>query len=205
MENLIFTAAGLSAVMLPLLASFILAKKSGKAVPALWGVLLFGAYGAAVFRLTGAGTVYDLCRYGLETDFTHINLIPFSQIKSRLDLQGCLLNIAMMIPLGAMLPLFWPKGAKFLSAAAIGGGFSLLIELSQLMNSRRTDIDDLICNTLGACLGFILCRIVFPKKRLPGRVSEANTRQAALYLLGMFAGRFLFYDGFGLAKLLYHF
>ena len=88
MENLIFTAAGLSAVMLPLLAFFILAKKSGKAVPALWGVLLFGAYGAAVFRLTGAGTVYDLCRYGLETDFTHINLIPFSQIKSRLDLQG---------------------------------------------------------------------------------------------------------------------
>ena len=31
-----------------------------------------------------------------------------------------------------------------------GFGFSLLIELSQLLNNRRTDVDDLILNTRGS-------------------------------------------------------
>ncbi|HBT95229.1 MAG TPA: hypothetical protein DEB24_03600 [Coriobacteriia bacterium] len=39
-------------------------------------------------------------------------------------------------------------------------GLSLLIELSQLLNNRLTDIDDLIINTVGALIGFLLCRIV---------------------------------------------
>ena len=36
--------------------------------------------------------------------------------------------------------------------------FSLAIELSQLLNNRITDIDDLFTNTLGAMVGYLLYR-----------------------------------------------
>lgn len=39
--------------------------------------------------------------------------------------------------------------------------FSLLIETDQLFNRRATDIDDLIMNTLGTALGFLIYRLLF--------------------------------------------
>ena len=40
---------------------------------------------------------------------------------------------------------------------------SLLVEVSQLLNNRRTDIDDFILNTAGTIVGFILYKLFFVK------------------------------------------
>ena len=67
-----------------------------------------------------------------------------------------LLNVAMFVPLGALLPLIWKKCKKWYITTPIGFGSSLLIELVQLTISRGIcDVDDLFANTLGTVLGFL--------------------------------------------------
>ena len=64
-----------------------------------------------------------------------------------------LLNVAMFVPLGVLLPLMWRKLRRW----AIPAGFfvSLAIELAQLALGRGIcDIDDLFCNTLGTMIGY---------------------------------------------------
>lgn len=66
-----------------------------------------------------------------------------------------LLNVALFVPLGALLPLLWNKCKKWYITIPIGFGSSLAIELVQLAISRGIcDIDDLFANTLGAVIGF---------------------------------------------------
>lgn len=66
-----------------------------------------------------------------------------------------LLNIAMFIPLGFLLPLLFKKLRKWYLSIPVGLGLSLAIELLQLSFSRGIcDIDDLFANTLGTFIGF---------------------------------------------------
>ncbi len=72
-----------------------------------------------------------------------------------------LLNIAMFVPLGVLLPLIWKKCRKWYVSIPIGFGFSFLIELVQLIICRGIcDVDDLFANTLGAVVGFFLIMAV---------------------------------------------
>ena len=43
-------------------------------------VILFGLYLFGMFHITGAGTLYDAIRYGLDLNSNQINLIPFSSL-----------------------------------------------------------------------------------------------------------------------------
>ena len=71
-----------------------------------------------------------------------------------------LLNIAMFIPLGVLLPLAFPRFRRWNLTLAAGLGVSLAIETLQFLTGRgQADIDDLFCNVLGAMLGFCLCLI----------------------------------------------
>lgn len=66
-----------------------------------------------------------------------------------------LLNVALFVPLGVLLPLLWKKCKKWYITIPIGFGTSLAIELVQLAISRGIcDVDDLFANTLGAVIGF---------------------------------------------------
>lgn len=84
-----------------------------------------------------------------------------------------------------------------------GFGLSLVIELSQLLNNRRTDIDDLILNTLGAALGYALWRVMHL------HAAPAGPRAGWAVPLGclgaMCAGRLLLYHELWMASLLYGF
>lgn len=76
-----------------------------------------------------------------------------------------LLNTAMFIPLGILLPLIWKRFRKWYRMLAAGLGLSLYIELMQLMAGRGIlDIDDLLVNTLGAMLGYCLLATVLSLK-----------------------------------------
>ena len=66
-----------------------------------------------------------------------------------------LLNIAMFCPFGFLLPILNRKFRTWCVTIPAGFGFSLVIELLQLLFARGIfDVDDLFCNTLGGMIGF---------------------------------------------------
>ncbi len=66
-----------------------------------------------------------------------------------------LLNVAMFVPLGVLLPALWKRFRKWYTAVPAGFGLSLLIELIQFaVGGGICDVDDLFANTLGAALGW---------------------------------------------------
>ena len=99
-----------------------------------------------MFHLTGAGALSDALRYGIHRP-DQINLIPFSR---EIDRIAYFQNVLLFLPLGFLVPHISPRWSSFSGTAFTSFGFSLLIELSQLLNNRRTDVDDLILDTLGA-------------------------------------------------------
>ena len=102
----------------------------------------------------------------------HINLTPFdysyrcyrnafgtySDLKS-FCIKNTLGNIVLFFPLGIMLPLISERLRTLKRVLVIALVLSLTIEATQFAlrfvgNPRATDIDDVILNTLGGCLGF---------------------------------------------------
>ena len=68
-----------------------------------------------------------------------------------------LLNIAMFVPLGFLLPLLGKRFRKWYVTIPVGFTVSLGLELVQLAISRGIcDVDDLFCNTLGAAIGYFI-------------------------------------------------
>ncbi len=121
-------------------------------------------------RLTVAGGHLQI-GYG---GFGGINLIPFHFVRE-IYIQAVekgdtpyfiinfLGNIGIFVPIGLMLPLLWRlTGGQVI---ALGAGISLFVETAQLILPRSTDIDDLILNTVGVILGFLLYLII--KKYFP--------------------------------------
>ena len=92
-----------------------------------------------------------------------INLIPGATIQAMLEkgsrgqkavnLVG---NVLMFIPMGFLPPLLWKRWRHLWSAIPLCAGASLLIECLQLFLGRSVDVDDLILNTLGGLLGYLL-------------------------------------------------
>lgn len=76
-----------------------------------------------------------------------------------------LLNIAMFLPLGVLLPLSVKRFQRWYWMLAAGAGASFLIEALQYTFGRgQADVDDLICNILGAMLGYCLCMLAVSLK-----------------------------------------
>lgn len=72
-----------------------------------------------------------------------------------------LLNIAMFVPLGVLLPLTAKPFRRWCWTLAAGAGTSLAVEaLQYLLERGQADVDDLFCNTLGTMLGYCLCMFV---------------------------------------------
>lgn len=96
--------------------------------------------------------------------YTPMNIIPFDDYFSgRGDtVRQILLNIIMMMPFGFLLPVV--KKQNLLSCLLWTFLFSLGIELIQpLINGfRSADITDLITNTIGALLGYLLFLVFKP-------------------------------------------
>lgn len=95
-----------------------------------------------------------------------VNLVPFADGYSHTDT----LNIIFFIPFGFMLPLMWDKFKSFPWTMLYGFLFSAFIEISQLFTmNRATDVTDLIVNTLGACIGWVLYSVIFRKLNLANK------------------------------------
>ena len=166
-------------------------------------LMIFALYVFVVLNVTGAGTVFDLKRYGLEIRPEQINVLPFSDPNLNIVTHG--LNVILFIPFGLLFPLI--RGSKKSFACTLAGGalLSLIIELSQLLNNRSTDIDDLIMNTVGTAAGFALYVLFFRKSTSCETPQGFLRYEPCICLAVMIICRFLFFNEMGAAKLLYVF
>lgn len=114
-----------------------------------------------------------------------VNLIPFSDYQDSRFLWLSGMNVLMTVPLGFFLPLVWRRYQNFSSTLFAGFFTSLAIELLQLFSSRATDVDDLIFNTLGACLGWCLAKVLFGKHFRIGVRSEKKDLLSLLFVYGV--------------------
>ena len=104
------------------------------------------------------------------------NLVPLKEIKrflcntDTLGWEPVILNIAgnviAFIPFGYFLPRLFKYRIQFLKAVLVSFDLSLAIEIIQLLSRVGSfDVDDLILNTLGGIIGYILCAIVWRERR----------------------------------------
>lgn len=96
-----------------------------------------------------------------------INLVPFRSIQSyfiHYSLDGFLVNfvgnIVMFMPWGFGLTLLWKKNQKLWKVVCYSLGLTVLIETVQLFIGRSVDVDDLILNFVGSCLGAGICGVL---------------------------------------------
>lgn len=125
--------------------------------------LSFAIYFLSMVHLVFFPIEVNLGEYRNQTPwYKAANFIPILTI----DVKTFVLNIIMLVPLGMYLPFLNGKIRSVKQAARIGFYLSLSFELTQLAirillgNGRSTDINDLIANTLGAVIGFLLIRQV---------------------------------------------
>ena len=149
------------------------------------GLALFGVYLAMVLDVTASGTLYDLLRSGgLAINTATVNLIPFSDPDY--SPVGYTLNVIMLMPFGFLLPTLFRDKRKL-----------------WLLNYRSTDVDDVILNTLGAGIGYFIYRLFARVTRYDIGQADGIPCESAVLVLAAFLGKFLLYNGYGLACLLY--
>jgi glycopeptide antibiotics resistance protein len=80
-------------------------------------------------------------------------------------------NILVFVPFGFMLPLLWERARGWRRALLAGFALSFGIEAVQLTVSLRvgyayrvTELDDVLLNVLGVLLGYLLYRLVWPRR-----------------------------------------
>lgn len=100
------------------------------------------------------------------------NLVLFAEIKRFfkyrhiLSTEAFLLNmvgnVVAFIPFGFSIPFLSRKQRKFLNVAFLSFEFSLVIEMIQLIFKVGSfDVDDLLLNTIGGILGYIIFAISY--------------------------------------------
>ncbi|MGW7256678.1 VanZ family protein [Streptomyces sp. NPDC054834] len=96
---------------------------------------------------------------------THTNLHPGRSLKAYLDqpeLRDAVKqiggNVLLGVPFGVLVPVLVPRARGFLKVLLLTATVMLLVELAQgtLVTGRAFDVDDVILNTTGALVGYLL-------------------------------------------------
>lgn len=112
----------------------------------------------------------SLGRTGRQTGYAY-NLELFKEIKrfyhyrKQLGIEAVVLNlggnVAGFMPFGFILPIISRRGRKWYNTFMLGFFLSLCIETAQLVFKVGSfDVDDLLLNTIGVILGFVVFRLV---------------------------------------------
>lgn len=195
MQNMIFVLYPLFCILLPCML-YVLIQTKGfhrrtNFIHMIW-VFIFLYYVYLVLETTGIGTIWKIGLYpGMKLQ-EEINLIPF---RDGISL-SMILNVVMFMPLGFLLPLLWKEYQSLVRTAIIGFCFSCGIEFCQLFNRRVSDVDDLLMNTLGAILGWLIW-IVFSRithLKYGRRNQGFGGKEGAVYLALFLGGQFFLYN-----------
>jgi len=92
----------------------------------------------------------------------HVNFQLFKMFKIyKLWSKQIIGNFIMLFPLGIFLPLLYKRISNFFLVLLVSILISATIELLQLITSfRSADVDDIFLNTLGACAGFLIYKLI---------------------------------------------
>lgn len=195
MQNMIFVLYPLFCILLPCML-YVLIQTKGfhrrtNFIHMIW-VFIFLYYVYLVLETIGIGTIWEIGLYpGMKLQ-EEINLIPF---RDGISL-SMILNVVMFMPLGFLLPLLWKEYQSLVRTAIIGFCFSCGIEFCQLFNRRVSDVDDLLMNTLGAILGWLIW-IVFSRithLKYGRRNQGFGGKEGAVYLALFLGGQFFLYN-----------
>ncbi len=195
MQNMIFVLYPLFCILLPCML-YVLIQTKGfhrrtNFIHMIW-VFIFLYYVYLVLETTGIGTIWEIGLYpGMKLQ-EEINLIPF---RDGISL-SMILNVVMFMPLGFLLPLLWKEYQSLVRTAIIGFCFSCGIEFCQLFNRRVSDVDDLLMNTLGAILGWLIWIVFSHITHLKyGRRNQGfGGKEGAVYLALFLGGQFFLYN-----------
>lgn len=110
----------------------------------------------------------------------HYNLMPLKEIsrfwsyRQTLGFWSVMLNlignVVAFIPFGMFLPRLFPACRRFILTVFLAFEFSLCVEILQLVwKVGSFDVDDLLLNSLGGILGFLVYRIFVWVKERSGR------------------------------------
>ena len=195
MQNMIFVLYPLFCILLPCML-YVLIQTKGfhrrtNFIHMIW-VFIFLYYVYLFLETTGIGTIWEIGLYpGMKLQ-EEINLIPF---RDGISL-SMILNVVMFMPLGFLLPLLWKEYQSLVRTAIIGFCFSCGIEFCQFFNRRVSDVDDLLMNTLGAILGWLIW-IVFSRithLKYGRRNQGFGGKEGAVYLALSLVGQFFLYN-----------
>ena len=195
MQNMIFVLYPLFCILLPCML-YVLIQTKGfhrrtNFIHMIW-VFIFLYYVYLVLETTGIGTIWEIGLYpGMKLQ-EEINLIPF---RDGISL-SMILNVVMFMPLGFLLPLLWKEYQSLVRTAIIGFCFSCGIEFCQLFDRRVSDVDDLLMNTLGAILGWLIWIVFSRITHLKyGRSNQGfGGKEGAVYLALSLVGQFFLYN-----------
>lgn len=147
-----------SAVFALLFAWLFLACCGNRSVKRFCLISLFTVYLCEMFNVVGIPAIQYL------TWDPSVNLIPFGDEKNYRFFFQIGMNAVMFLPFGFLLPVLWQSCRSWKTTTLAGFATSALIELLQLFCFRTTDVDDLLMNTLGAFLGYLLAWAFFHQK-----------------------------------------
>lgn len=124
----------------------------------LVGFVLMVAFAVVLARLT-------LRPSPASVHLTHSNLHPGSSLRAYLNygrpldtLRQIGGNVLLGVPFGILVPVLAPRARRMLPVLALTALVMLMVELVQgaLITGRAFDIDDVILNTTGALLGWLV-------------------------------------------------
>lgn len=147
-----------------IISSMELNKKKRHIVAGVLFILYFVVLFYFLFFSEEMGRTYSEREY-------HYNLVPLKEIGrflkywKVLGMKAVLLNIVgnvlAFVPFGAFLPIFSARCRKFWRTIYYSFELSLFVELLQLIfRVGSFDVDDLLLNTLGGMLGFLVYMFV---------------------------------------------
>jgi glycopeptide antibiotics resistance protein len=129
------------------------------------------AYATALLDVTLTASIVSVLVLTLPPSISAprtINLIPFNElirapsVVRENALGQMLLNIVLFAPLGFLGPLKWRAIDSYAHLVASAAAFSVAIEVAQFIvgGGRQTSVTDVILNTSGALVGYLLFRTV---------------------------------------------
>lgn len=148
------------------------------------GCLLLCLYFAALFSVVG------LPQIGCLVFEPSIHLVPLADVfaGSASYWRSTVLNVLLFVPAGALLPMLWGRFRRAWKTVLFGFCLSLGVECLQMFTFRLTDVDDLITNTLGTAIGWLIVCPTLP--RAEPREEERNILALPLLLGAAFLAHF---------------
>lgn len=139
-------------------------------------IIIFSMTMVIIFSLTG---ISPMSGFHIDIKIEEISFIPFMTIIEMLQggitlhtIINIIGNIVMFMPVGFFSPLLWTKLNSLKKVVLFGFGISFIIEFTQLFLIRATDINDLILNTSGTMLGYLV--LLAFKKLIPEVDNKIN-------------------------------